>query len=241
MIKNLKNKKLISFAPREEGTIKKPIIINFYNKMEKKHNNKGVGAGGAKTNENGLAYEYNTDLNSEFDVVKSDIIDNTKSKKNKSNICRTIKFKKDYNNNRKFLCLPKGALYKWMEKQGERNTDIVKAHGCKEPDEAYCYPSHNGKGGILFIVEKKCQTCPGSVCEKLPSACFKKSHYKKQFPNYKIYYIYSLSDWFNNNCKAELEYLDENNIKYFWGNTEEYKNKLVKFILETVEINLNSK
>ena len=208
--------------------------------MEKKHNNKGVGAGGAKTNKNGLYYEDITDLNSEFDVVKLDIIDKSKSKKIKSNICRTIKFKKD-NNNRKFLYLPKAALYKWMEKQGERNTEIDKAHGCKEPDEAYFHKYINKKGGVLIIAEKKYQICSGSVCEKLPSACFKKSHYKKQFPNCNIYYVFSLSDWFKNNCKVELEHLKEINIECFWGSTEEYKDKLVKFILETVEINLNSK
>ena len=53
----------------------------------------------------------------------------------------------------------------------------------------------------------------------------------KTFPNYNIIYIYCLSDWFKQNCKAELEYLDFKNIRYFWGNSEFYKDEMINFII----------
>ena len=45
------------------------------------------------------------------------------------------------------------------------------------------------------------------MCEKIQTPDFKKWQYKRTFPDYTVIYIYCLSDWFENNCKAELEYL----------------------------------
>lgn len=78
-------------------------------------------------------------------------------------------------------------------------------HGCKEPDE--CYIHEESKN--IFIIEKKRQSCPGSVCEKIQTGPFKFWQFKKLLPEYNIHYIYVLSKWFENNCKNELEYLDE--------------------------------
>ena len=42
--------------------------------------------------------------------------------------------------------------------------------------------------------------------------------------------MYSLSNWFKDNCVAELEYLDLNNIRYFWGSSKTYKDDIIDFI-----------
>lgn len=83
----------------------------------------------------------------------------------------------------------------------------------------------------MFIIEKKFQNVNGSVCEKIQTANFKLWQYSRTFPNYNIIYIYCLSDWFKTNCKAELEYLDLNNIPYFWGSSYSYKDDIINFIL----------
>ena len=100
------------------------------------------------------------------------------------------------------------------------------AGGCKYPDEAYINESKK----YLYIIEKKFQQCKGSVCEKIQTGLFKKEHYSKLFLNYKIIYIYCLSDWFKLNCKSEIDHLNEKNIPIFWGNDINYKNSIIEFI-----------
>ena len=83
----------------------------------------------------------------------------------------------------------------------------------------------------MFIIEKKFQQKPGSVCEKIQSADCKVWQYNRTFPEYKIVYIYCLSEWFKNNCKAELEYLAYKKIPVFWGNDINYKKKIIDFMI----------
>ena len=107
------------------------------------------------------------------------------------------------------------------------DTSITKAHGCKKPDE--CYIDDELKN--IFIIEKKFQRGKGSVCEKIQTPDFKLWQYSRTFPHYTIVYIYCLSDWFKENCRAELEYFDFKNIPYFWGNSETYKCDIINFML----------
>ena len=179
--------------------------------------NKGTGngkAGGAQTNKNGLSYEDLTDLKSFYKECTPD-------KKERS---ATVKFV-DYD--RTFINANKSALYKWMEKNGERNKDLQPAAGCKEPDEAYVDTERK----IAFIIEKKFQQTGGSVDEKIQTGPFKKEHYEEQFPNYKIHYMYCLSDWFKRDeYKSVLNYLKKNNIPVFWGSSETYKQTIIEFM-----------
>ena len=109
---------------------------------------------------------------------------------------------------------------------GGMDTNVPRAHGCKNPDE--CYIDEEDKK--IFIIEKKCQQVRGSVCEKIQTSDFKVWQYSRTFPGYKVVYIYCLSDWFKENCKAELEYLAFKGVPVFWGNDVEYKRKIVYFI-----------
>ena len=169
---------------------------------ETKIKNRGTGAGGANTNKNGLEFERKIDLKKNYKIIST-----------KNNINK-IKFN---GTNRMFIETPKKKLQNYMKKNNKMNTQIDIAHGCKQPDEAYI----DEEKKLLIIIEKKFQQGSGSVCEKLQTAVFKREHYRELFPEYKIEYIYCLSNWFIKNCKAEIEFLNKNNFKIFFGKSKE--------------------
>lgn len=176
--------------------------------------NKGNKAGGANTNVNGLSYEEKTDLSHLY-------VSCIQEKKDKK---RIIKFE---GYNEELINVNKSALHKYMADIGEKNTNLQPAAGCKEPDEAYVNISKRA----VYIIEKKFQQTPGSVDEKLQTGPFKKHHYSKLFPNYKLHYIYCLSDWFKREeYTSVLEYLSDSNIPIFWGNDTNYKSLMIDFI-----------
>jgi hypothetical protein len=172
--------------------------------------NKGTGAGGANTNKSGLPYEELTELKQKYTIIKS----------NKYH--KIIKF---LDSDKEFKMSKQSGFFKCMN--DKINNKIEKAHGCKNPDE--CFIDEETKK--IFIIEKKFQQVSGSVCEKIQTPDFKIWQYSRTFPEYKIIYIYCLSDWFKENCKAELEYLKHKKIPVFWGIDTEYKDKIVKFII----------
>ena len=96
-----------------------------------------------------------------------------------------------------------------------------------EPDEAIV-DEHNK---IIYIIEKKFQTCEGSVDEKLQTGICKKDFYTDQFLNYKIIFIYTLSDWFKNKkYNWVIKYLEKHRIHVLFGSDIEYTNKIIKII-----------
>ena len=179
--------------------------------------NKGTGAGGSNTNKNGLPYEELTDLHDRITILEEN--------KYSSKIVFDKKSRKSIVNKKSFILTKQCNLFKCMK--DDIDTNIEKAHGCKNPDE--CYIDKELKN--MIIIEKKFQQCGGSVCEKIQTPDFKLWQYSRSFPDYKIIYIYCLSDWFKENCKAELEYLDFKGIPYFWGNSKTYKDDIINFIL----------
>ena len=174
--------------------------------------NRGTGAGGKNTNKNGLNYEEITDLNNKITI-----------KENYFKNCSKIVF--NCNQNKIFISTKQGGFLKFMKKY--KNINIESGHGCKYPDE--CYIQLEEK--TIFIIEKKFQQTSGSVCEKIQTPDFKLWQYQRLFPDFKIIYIYCLSDWFKENCKAELEYLRHKNIPYFWGSSKTYKDEIIHYIL----------
>jgi len=176
--------------------------------------NKGTGAGGANTNKNGLSYEEYTDLKCKYkscNFIKKDSI-------------YEVVFE---GYERRFIKANKSTLHKYMKKMGEINQDLTPAAGCKEPDEAYI---DNEKKSV-FIIEKKFQQTSGSVDEKIQTGHFKKIHYEELFPNFKIYYIYCLSDWFKKEeYKSTINYLKINSIPIFWGSSETCKEDMIQFM-----------
>ena len=179
--------------------------------QDKNITNKGTGAGGANTNKNGLPYEEMTDLKTEYTVI-----DTTPNS-------QIIAFNQDTSH--KFITTKQAKLFKSMRQHIDAS--ISKAHGCKNPDECFI----NYKSKIMFIVEKKFQQCSGSVCEKIQTPDFKIWQYSRTFPEFQIVYIYCLSEWFKENCPAELEYLEYKKIPVFWGNSPTYKKDIINYML----------
>ena len=176
--------------------------------------NNGTGAGGANTNKNGLKYEEVTDLKDRFQICK---------KINKTNIYEVV-FK---GHSDVYINANKNELHKYMEKEGEKNLLLCPASGCKQPDEAYIHLNRK----VLFIIEKKFQQGSGSVDEKIQTGVFKLLHYTELFPNFKIYYIYCLSDWFKQNEYVSiLNYLKINGIPVFWGSSQTFKEDIIEFM-----------
>jgi len=199
--------------------VKDKIIEDANNYVET--TNRGTGAGGANTNANGLPFEEKVDLKTEYASCK----DNNSLNNGKIIQSKKVTF---HNSDKEFEITSKTKFHPLMISKGERDLDITVAPGCKEPDEAYI--DTNGKN--MFIIEKKFQKGSGSVIEKIQSGDFKTEHYGELFPNYKIYYIYTLCDYFKGDeQKSVLKYLQKKNIPVFWGDDADYKSKIIEFIL----------
>jgi hypothetical protein len=179
--------------------------------------NRGAGAGGANTNKNGLSYEDLTDLSSNYMEIGTINSGKHKYKSVRFEPCEHI-----------YINVNKSKLHSYMDFIQEKDKTIIPAAGCKEPDEAYV--ENNTKN--IFIIEKKFQQGPGSVDEKIQTCLFKKIHYSKLFPNYKIHYIYCLSEWFKKDeYISVIEYMKENGIPIFWGNDEHYKKNIIEYMI----------
>ena len=183
--------------------------------MAKNLINCGTGAGGAKTNANGKPYEDLVELKTEYNIV--DVI-----KIDKKHSVYVVVFK---DSDRKFITTKQGTFPKYMF--NKRASDILDAHGCKNPDE--CFIDEDNKK--IFIIEKKFQQCSGSVCEKIQTAPFKKLQYESLYPEYKIYYIFCLSNWYKIHCIRELQLLTILNFPTFFGDDIDYKSKIIHYIL----------
>ena len=192
------------------NTIISDLLGGIVDTIVKNNATRGTGAGGAMTNTNGLSYERLTSLSTEYSMEKK---------------CK-------HHTQIRFRCAPdvqyvradQANLFKYLAHC--RNTNICGGHGCTRPDE--CYIDETARH--IFIIEKKFQQCSGSVCEKIQTSEFKLWQYGRVFPDYKIVYMYCLSGWFKDNCKAELEYLAEKKIPTFYGDAVDYKTQIIHYI-----------
>ena len=183
------------------------------------HQNRGTGAGGANTNANGLHFENTTtDLSSEYSYTKK-----VKSRYFNATI---VKFKGG--GDKQYMSANQANFQKVMKTLSPpENTRQISLHGAKRPDEVYI----DKMSKRIIVIEKKMQMKPGSVCEKIQTPHAKKWSYNSSYPGWKIEYVYTLSNWFKQNCKGELEYLRAFNIPVFWGESDTYKEEIVNFIV----------
>lgn len=130
-----------------------------------------------------------------------------------------------------YILKSKKNFKKEMETKGVYDANIIRGHGCKEPDSAYINHEHK----IVVIIEKKTQKGGGSICEKVQTAVFKLGNYKKQFPTYHVEYVFVLANWYKNNIPAELLYLKDENIPVFWGDEEEWDTKILVFFSALIQ------
>ena len=165
--------------------------------MSKKPNTVG---GGAQTNVHGLHFEQTTELRDIFTnhpryLVKENSIYDEDIKVatffQKSSLYRD-------------LLIPKGIDYKKYISKKMLPDDAILVHSIS----------------TLFIIEKKFQSCAGSVDEKLQTCDFKKKQYTKLLHplNIKVEYCYFLSDWFlKDEYRDVKEYIISVGCRYFFN------------------------
>ena len=164
--------------------------------------NKGTGAGGAKTNKNGLKFEELTSLESEYET--STAIENG----------QLITF---LGSDKKYVSIKKTKVFKYMAANNKMDTNVKKMHGCKNFDG--CYIDEEAK--IMFIKEDKYQQVGGSICEKTQTPHAKNWQLERTFPEYKIVYMYVLSDWFRKNLRSRARVFGSTSLPSVLGKREQ--------------------
>ena len=184
-------------------------------------NNKGTGAGGAKTNENGKRFEENT--SNEMRLI-SQGFEKINLNKNKYGYYLSKKTEKY----EIVFVLQKGFVMFIKERYNIEMT--------RHPDEAYIIIPNEGKATIK-ILEKKNQNVEGSVQDKLwTGPTFKMEYSLFLGENFEVEYAYCLSNWFKSKFENNEKYkklniiLSSNNIKLFYGEDTDYYENLDKWI-----------
>jgi len=176
--------------------------------------NQGTGAGGSQTNANGLSFEESTDISSEFTTLRTE--DNGRRQVVASP------------NGMQFLTGSKTQFHPILQRLFPDHIKMELLHGTKWPDEYYIYM--DGFQTHINVIEKKTQSSGGSVCEKLQTASTKRRRLKKMYPKCDVRYIYILSPYFRDNCRAELEELEEDDVPYFFSDSGSYKEDVMSYM-----------
>ncbi len=164
--------------------------------MSKKPNTSG---GGAKTNLNGLLFEERTCL------------------------IEALKNHEEIHVNEKKQIILNGEVIGYYTEKHKFYKDFLKPFGIDYkdilskkilPDSVFV----NTKNKTVYIIEKKYQSGPGSVDEKLQTGPYKKRMFNKLCTNtgYKVEYYYLLNDWFSKDVYRDTkEYLLESGCNFY--------------------------
>jgi len=180
--------------------------------------NKGTGAGGAKTNENGKKFEELT--NNESRLLSQGF---TKTVINKNKYGYYLSKKVGFVET---IFVLQGGLVDYMKQEYEIEL-------FRNPDEAYIV-KERGEKTIIKILEKKNQNGQGSVETKLWAAPSLKREYELVCgESFVIEYAFCLSDWFKQQKSDKYIYLkmilEEADIETFYAD-EFYFEKLDTWI-----------
>lgn len=156
----------------------------------------GIGGGNTKT---GLIYEAKVDLTTFLNDQKGYVVKDMDIFYNEELVGNIFK---------------KHGLYKFLKQNG---IDWRK-HLSKQllPDNSIYVIINN----TMNIIEVKHQEVGGSVDEKLQTCDFKKKQYIKLFSelNYKVEFMYILSDWFRQECyKDTRDYIISVGCSYYYN------------------------
>jgi hypothetical protein len=192
----------------------------------KKTINKGTGAGGAKTNYNGLNFEEKTSIEPKLDELKY-IKKNIKIKNRKG-------YYYEYNNDTTNIIYFKKSSFKLYF---EKEFNIITY---KQPDEAYLIKKNNEY--ILKILEKKNQNVEGSVEDKLKTGAFNRREYELMINiheniKFKIIYYFCVSKFLQEKLESDnIKYknikkiMDEDKVGLLYGDNNDYQDKLCEWI-----------
>lgn len=181
--------------------------------------NKGTGAGGAKTNENGKQFEEIT--NNEVRLLSQGF---TKTVINKNKYGYYLS--KKIGLFTEIIFVLQGGLIDYMKQEFEIEL-------FRNPDEAYII-RRPGEKTIIKILEKKHQNVQGSVETKLWAAVALKREYELVCgERFEIEYAFCLNDWFKQQKHEKYIYLhmilEENDIDVFYADND-YFHKLDDWI-----------
>ncbi len=207
--------------------------------------NRGTGAGGYKTNINGLAFEDLTNpekLLIEKGFTRTDISKN----KNGYYLIKHLNEKDEVKDGIKETKDPISSSIIYMRQSGFKeyvkkkfDVDVY-----RNPDEAYLIHK-NGKYH-LKIIEKKNQNVDGSVEDKLKTGAFNRDEYTLMFDKLEkdnielvIDYAFCVSEFLQKKLQSsDGKYVninrinEKNNIKVFYGNSPDYFDKLYEWIIQ---------
>jgi hypothetical protein len=185
--------------------------------------NKGTGAGGKNTNVNGKKFEQLTD--NEENLINNGYI---KKEINKSKFGYYL-YKKI--NDIEYIYVLQGGLKTYIKK-------FYDIELFRNPDEAYLIVTDEKI--TIKILEKKAQNVEGSVETKLWSApSFKREYELVLGDKFIVEYAFCVSVYLENKFKSEKkkykilkQILTENNINIFYGENEDYYDKLNEWIVQ---------
>lgn len=191
--------------------------------MSKKIINKGTGAGGCKTIDNGFKFENKTD-NCNYLKVKG--FTAYKFNKIETILSKTFEDKKIY-------FLKQGKLKKYV--LDKYNIDLY-----RNPDEAYIIEYKSGKIAIK-ILEKKNQNVEGSIVDKLWAGPVYKREYEIEFgEKFQVSYAFCVSSFLENKLKSNEKknrkfqtlniIFEESNIQVLFGDSKNYFESLYTWI-----------
>ena len=217
-----------------------PVIIN-----------RGTGAGGSKTNHNGLAFEDLTNPEKiliEKGFIRKDISKNKNGYYLLKDILDIPDEHKETKDEEYKTSISSNVIY--MRQTGFREY-IKKTFGIdvyRNPDEAYLIKKNDKYH--LKIIEKKNQNVNGSVEDKLKTGVFNRDEYYMMFESLKdkmekdnlelvIDYAFCVSEFLQKKFEStEQKYInmkkinDKNNIKVFYGNNPDYFDQLYQWIIQ---------
>lgn len=179
--------------------------------------NKGTGAGGAKTNENGLGFEKST---CNIENLKAKGFTKKQLGKGKTKFCLLIEFTDLH------------AVVYFASKKGFVSLikHLFNVEICKEPDEAYVIHYLLDNTYDVKIIEKKNQNTAGSVDEKLMTGNSVQRMYQKFLPNNcNVSYAFCVSNYLKSNLNSDKlkykiirEIFEEDNTCLFYGEDADY-------------------
>lgn len=178
------------------------------------------GVGGANTNASGLPFEQELDLKefieNNFPNYRVETYKAPMGKMQFGGKYKQIQQVFDEKGDELGLILSQGLLYEFLK---SKNIDYKNIFSKKyKPDEAFL----NIQKRALTIVEKKFQSTPGSVDEKLQTFEFKKWVYSKLIDkideiDYVRFIFVGNGSWFNHHrYKDVYDYFKERGIEYYF-------------------------
>lgn len=127
--------------------------------------------------------------------------------------------------------ISKKEIYNYLREKKSFEMDMKKIpDSCKNIDEIYIHE----KTKNIFIIQKVFKKLNESNYIKLQSGNFKKNFFVDNIPNYKIYYIFVISNELIELCRYEINYLKNNDINIFFSDKTNYKNIIFDYIKKEI-------